>query len=173
MPAGRPLEPAGNGRPRWMTAGRDAARRPVHRIRLIGQLVRPALRRLRQRGSTAGLIRRKALATSPGFSVLLDVQRPDDGPSVDLARWGSCGIPSAWCSVMSGPHSRLAPSHPHPMSQVTGPLRCCRLSASTPVPPRGVASRSQIWSRAGTSTGGVSGGLAQRLVGRHSVGAAG
>ena len=40
MPAGRPLEPAGNGRPRWMTAGRDAARRPVHRIRLIGQLVR-------------------------------------------------------------------------------------------------------------------------------------
>jgi hypothetical protein len=41
MPAGRPLEPAGDGRPRWMTAGRDAARRPVHRIRLIGQLVRP------------------------------------------------------------------------------------------------------------------------------------
>jgi hypothetical protein len=40
MPAGRPLEPAGNGRPRWMTAGRDAARRPVHRIRLTGQLVR-------------------------------------------------------------------------------------------------------------------------------------
>src|SRR3954447_25804636 len=28
MPAGRPLEPAGNGRPRWMTAHREAARRP-------------------------------------------------------------------------------------------------------------------------------------------------
>ncbi len=41
MPAGRPLEPAGDGRPRWMTAGRDAVRRPVHRIRLTGQLVRP------------------------------------------------------------------------------------------------------------------------------------
>jgi hypothetical protein len=41
MPAGRPLEPAGDGRPRWMTAGRDAARRPVHRIRLTGQLIRP------------------------------------------------------------------------------------------------------------------------------------
>src|SRR5688500_10729840 len=28
MPAGRPLEPAGNGRPRWMTAHREAARHP-------------------------------------------------------------------------------------------------------------------------------------------------
>jgi transposase len=27
-PAGRPLEPAGNGRPRWMTAHREAARHP-------------------------------------------------------------------------------------------------------------------------------------------------
>src|SRR3712207_8803868 len=27
-PAGGPLEPAGNGRPRWMAAHRDAARRP-------------------------------------------------------------------------------------------------------------------------------------------------
>jgi len=41
MPAGRPLEPAGDGRRRWMAAGRDAARHPVHRIRLTGQLVRP------------------------------------------------------------------------------------------------------------------------------------
>ena len=44
MPAGRPLEPAGDGRPRWMTVGRVAARRPVHRIRLTGQLVRPTFR---------------------------------------------------------------------------------------------------------------------------------
>ncbi|MGH3998936.1 MAG: hypothetical protein ACRDTJ_15950, partial [Pseudonocardiaceae bacterium] len=42
MSAGRPHEPVGDGRPRWMTADRDAVRRPVHRIRLTGQLVRPA-----------------------------------------------------------------------------------------------------------------------------------
>ena len=40
--AGRPLEPAGNGRPRWMAAGRDsAARRRGHRTRRTGRLVRP------------------------------------------------------------------------------------------------------------------------------------
>jgi hypothetical protein len=98
MPAGRPLEPAGNGRPRWMTAGRDAARRPVHRIRLTGQLVRLTPHRLRQREDAAGFTRRKALAISPGFSMLLDVRRPGDGPGVDLVRWGSCGIPSIWHS---------------------------------------------------------------------------
>jgi hypothetical protein len=38
------------------------------------------------------------LATSPGFSILFDVRRPDDGPKVDLPRWSSCGIPSAWRS---------------------------------------------------------------------------
>jgi len=45
-----------------------------------------------------GLIWRNALAISPGFSVLLDVRRPSDGPSVDLAGWGLCGVPSAWWS---------------------------------------------------------------------------
>jgi hypothetical protein len=39
--AGRPHEPAGDGRPRWMVAGRDsAARRRGHRTRRIGRLVR-------------------------------------------------------------------------------------------------------------------------------------
>ena len=63
-----------------MAAGRDAARHPVHRIRLTGQLVRPTRRYLRQRGDAAGLTRRNALATSQGFSQLLDVRRPGDGP---------------------------------------------------------------------------------------------
>ncbi len=67
MPAGRPLEPAGDGRPRWMTVGRDAARHPVHRIRLTGQLVRPTLRHQRQREDAARLARRNALGISPGF----------------------------------------------------------------------------------------------------------
>jgi hypothetical protein len=67
-------------------------------IRLTDQLVRLTLHRLRQREDAAGLTRRKALATSPGFSMLLDVRRPGDGPGVDLGRWGSCGIPSTWHS---------------------------------------------------------------------------
>jgi hypothetical protein len=45
-----------------------------------------------------GLTRRKALATSPGFSMLLDVRRLGDGPGVKLVRWGLCGVPSIWCS---------------------------------------------------------------------------
>jgi hypothetical protein len=94
MPAGRPLEPAGDGRRRWMAAGRDAARRPVHRIRLTGQLVRPALGHLRQRREAARLASRNALAISQGFSILLDVRRLDDGPRFDLARWDSCA--SRW-----------------------------------------------------------------------------
>jgi hypothetical protein len=98
MPAGRPLEPAGDGRPRWMTAGRDAARRPVHRIRLTGQLVRPTRRHLRQQGHAAALTRRNALATSPGFSLLLDVRRPGDGPRSRSCALGLCGIPSIWRS---------------------------------------------------------------------------
>jgi hypothetical protein len=40
------------------------------------------------RSDTAALTRRKALAASPDFSILLDVRRPGDGPGVDLARWG-------------------------------------------------------------------------------------
>jgi len=41
-PAGGPLEPAGDGRPRGMAAASgSAARRPAHRIRLTGRLVRP------------------------------------------------------------------------------------------------------------------------------------
>jgi hypothetical protein len=35
-----------------------------------------------------------ALGTSPGCSIVLDVRRSGDGPAVDLARWGWCGIPS-------------------------------------------------------------------------------
>src|SRR5262245_27576471 len=44
-----------------------------HRIRLIGQLVRPALRHLCLWGHAAGVARRYVLAVSLGFSVLLDV----------------------------------------------------------------------------------------------------
>ena len=40
MPAGRPLEPAGNGGPRWMAAEWDRRKAPGNRIRLTGQLVR-------------------------------------------------------------------------------------------------------------------------------------
>src|SRR3954447_9416548 len=44
MPAGRPLEPAGNGRPRWMTAHREAARRPRTEpgVQADSSVVRPA-----------------------------------------------------------------------------------------------------------------------------------
>jgi hypothetical protein len=51
------------------------------RIRLTDQLVRPTLRHLCQRAEAAGLTWRNALATSPQFSVLLDVRRPSDGPA--------------------------------------------------------------------------------------------
>jgi hypothetical protein len=40
---------------------------------------------------------RKALVTSQGFSLLLDVRRPGDGPEIDLARWGL-----VWHPVDSG-----------------------------------------------------------------------
>jgi hypothetical protein len=69
-----------------------AAGRPC--IRLIGQLVRPALRQLQQRAKGIGLTRRNALVASQGFSVLADVQRPGDGPGVDLA----CGHFLGWAS---------------------------------------------------------------------------
>jgi len=130
MPAGRPLEPAGNGRPRWMTVGRDAARRPVHRIRLTGQLVRPTLHRLRQREDAAGLTR-KALATSPGFSMLLDVRRPGDGPGVDLGRWVLCGIPSIWRSPTARPPGGNSPMEPARASSGCAPGMPCGS------PPRG------------------------------------
>jgi hypothetical protein len=39
-------------------------------------------------GNAAELTRRNALATSSGFSILLDIRRPGDGPEIDLARWG-------------------------------------------------------------------------------------
>jgi hypothetical protein len=56
------------------------------RIRLTGQLVRSALRHLRQRWDRIGVTRGNDLAASPGFSMLPDVRRPSDGPGVDLAR---------------------------------------------------------------------------------------
>ncbi|GAA1854027.1 hypothetical protein GCM10009736_20830 [Actinomadura bangladeshensis] len=40
-PAGRPLEAAGNGGPRWMAVTRRPARDGGHRTRLTGRLVRP------------------------------------------------------------------------------------------------------------------------------------
>jgi hypothetical protein len=44
-----------------------------HRIRLTGQLVRPALRQQRQRSDAGGLTGRNALAATPSFSLLLNV----------------------------------------------------------------------------------------------------
>jgi hypothetical protein len=44
------------------------------------------------------LTRRNALATSPGFSLLLDIQRPGNGPKSRSCTLGSCGIPSIWRS---------------------------------------------------------------------------
>jgi hypothetical protein len=82
MPAGRPLEPAGDGRPRWMTAGRDAARRPVHRIRLTGQLVRPTLHRL--------CLRRKALEV--GQQERSWYSRSAVWVADDWPRGGVCGV---------------------------------------------------------------------------------
>jgi hypothetical protein len=64
-----------------------------YRIRLIGQLVRPALRHLPQRVEASRLTRGNVLAASPGFSLFPDVRRPSDGPGVDLA-----GLPS-WCEL--------------------------------------------------------------------------
>src|ERR1051325_2379189 len=80
----------------WQSPGSSAAHAYLigsraqtgYRIRLIGQLVRPARCHLHQRGSAAEFARRNALATSPGFSALLDVRRRGDGPEIDLARWG-------------------------------------------------------------------------------------
>jgi hypothetical protein len=77
-------------RRRLLVAAWDALQDPAYRPARP-----PTLRRLRQRGDAEGLTGRDALAASPGFLILLDVRRPDDGPRVDLARWGSCGITSA------------------------------------------------------------------------------
>ena len=63
-------------------------------VRLTGQLVRPALRHLRQRRDASELTIRNAFAVSPGFSLLPDVRRPSDGPGVDLARRSP-----AWCKL--------------------------------------------------------------------------
>ena len=81
---------------------------------LIVQLVRPTLCRLRQRGDAAGLTRRNALATSPGFSILLDVRQPDDGPRVDLARWGSCASRRPGVARPRGTSGATFPSHYRP-----------------------------------------------------------
>jgi len=133
MPAGRPLEPAGDGRRRWMAAGRDAARRPVHRIRLTGQLVRPALGHLRQRREAARLASRNALAISQGFSILLDVRRLDDGPRFDLARWDSCA--SRWPGAQTrclGATSPLSYRLSLPQALVGRSMGCHRLARRSP-----------------------------------------
>src|SRR5258708_6314635 len=57
MPAGRPLEPAGDGRPRWMAAHRGAARRRGDRIRLTCRLVRPASTPQKRRSAAVGPVR--------------------------------------------------------------------------------------------------------------------
>jgi hypothetical protein len=84
---------------RWLTQAREAiARAPRRRvvlpeqalIPLTGQLVRPALRHLRQPGDAAALTRRNALATFLGFSLLPDVRRPHTSvPDPRLAK--GCG----------------------------------------------------------------------------------
>jgi hypothetical protein len=48
-------------------------------------------------GDAAWLTRRNALVTSPGFSLLLDVRQPDDGPEPILDGAAVC-IPSIWRS---------------------------------------------------------------------------
>ena len=83
-------------------------------VRLTGQLVRLKSRHLHQRGDAAGLTRRNALATSPGFSLLLDVRRPDDGPRVDLARWGSCASRRPGVARPRGTSGATFPSHYRP-----------------------------------------------------------
>jgi hypothetical protein len=75
-----------------------------YRIRLTDQLVRPALRHLRQRGDAAELTRRKALATSPGFSMLLDVRRPRRRP-----RSRSCALGFVWHPVDLTESDRAGP----------------------------------------------------------------
>jgi hypothetical protein len=71
----------------------------VHRIRLIGQLARPAYRHLRQREDPS--------ASPEGMLLLLlrvshcfpTSHGPATARGVDLARWVWCGIPSAWRSL--------------------------------------------------------------------------
>jgi hypothetical protein len=86
--APRTVPPVNTNGTAWTICGtnEEKARCPLRiYIRLIGQLVRPAPPDLCQRADTAGLNWRNALTISPDFSVLLDVPRPDGGPSVDLA----------------------------------------------------------------------------------------
>jgi hypothetical protein len=67
------------------------------RFRLTGQLVRPALRHLRQGGGSGVELEE----CSRYFSRFLNSSRRPTArrrPRVDLARWGRCGIPSAWRS---------------------------------------------------------------------------
>jgi hypothetical protein len=79
-----------------------------HRIRLIGQLVRPVLHHLRQRSDAAELTRRNALVACPGFSLLLDVRRPDYGP-----RSRSCTLGAVWHPVdLAQPDHRAAWGQP-------------------------------------------------------------
>jgi len=60
-----------------------------------------------QRDGIARLDTRNALATSPGFSALRDVRRPDDGPRTDLAGWrrgspvGAAPLRGASCNPLS------------------------------------------------------------------------
>jgi hypothetical protein len=81
MPAGGPLEPAGNGRPRWMAAGRRAPLPGAagHRIRRTGRLVR----RIPGRAGCTPL--------TCGFKVRKNRNRPD--PVAD--------DPSAYCDAMA------------------------------------------------------------------------
>jgi hypothetical protein len=42
-------------------------------------------------------------------------RRPSDGPSVDLARWGPCGVPSAWRSPTARQPLGEVEGRPHPV----------------------------------------------------------
>lgn len=77
MSAGRPLEPVGDGRPRWMTAaGANPRVRAAHRIRRTGRLVRRPPARSPDRGSE--LVLCSGIDGRPR-SRLVSICRPDDG----------------------------------------------------------------------------------------------
>jgi hypothetical protein len=66
------------------------------------------------KGDAVELTSRHALATSPGFSILLDVRRPDDGPRTDLARWARVASRRPGAARPRGASGTTFPPHGRP-----------------------------------------------------------
>lgn len=138
MPAGRPQEPVGNGRPRWMAAERDRRKAPGNRIRLTCRLIRP-IQPVPAGSSRPRLPLRGLRLPVPASSCRCLPSVPATWPSAPVARFAdpSRHRPSALgfpCVIHRFPSARSRPrcavSASHSGSSYPGSRLQCVVSAS-------------------------------------------